>query len=367
MASIRKRHRADGTTAHAVLYKLDGTQTAVTFDSEEAAIEFRDAVNTIGADRAMRGWGIGATTRVQKPKGPTVEEWCTKHISSRTGVTKATIWDYTSYVKHDIGPTIGPIPITILTPDDVAEFVEALEERDLAGKTIANRHGFLSAALNAAVKAKLIPFNPAAGTRIPRTEKKEMVFLTAEEYLVFKSCFTDRWKPMLDFMVTSGVRFGELAALKPSDVNLEHGTVHIGKAMKRTYDKGQYEVGPTKTVRSNRTINVDKPVLRALDYSGEFLFTNTVGKPLHPSSFRNNVWYPAVDKAKVKGLAKEPRIHDMRHTCASWMIADGVQPHVVQRHMGHENITTTIGTYGHLDRKDAEAAAGRIGKRLGPT
>ena len=366
MASIRKRQRSNGSTSYAVLYRFaDGSQTAATFDTEVAASDSRDAVNTLGPERAMKAWDIGTTARVQQPKAPTVAEWCKRHIASRTGVTKATIWDYESYLKHDIGPTIGDIPITILTADDVTDFVQALEERDLAGKTIANRHGFLSAALNAAVRAKEIPSNPAAGTRIPRTEKKEMVFLTAEEYALFRACFTERWRLMLDFMVTSGARFGELAALVPSDVDLKQGTVHIGKARKRTYDSAQYETGPTKTVKSNRTINVDRAVLQALDDSGEYLFTNTVGKPLHPASFRNNVWYPAVDRAKAKGLTKQVRIHDMRHTCASWMIADGAQPHVVQRHLGHESITTTIGTYGHLDRRDAEAAADRIGKRLG--
>lgn len=350
--------------AYAVLYQLSGKQTAATFDTEHTAEEFRDAVNSIGAERAMKGWGIGHTTRVQRPKGPTVEEWLKTYIASRTGVTKATLWDYNSYLKHDIRPVIGTIPITVLSRDDISAWVQGLEERDLAGKTIANRHGFLSAALNAAVNAELISSNPAKGTRIPRTEKAEMVFLTTEEYALLRECFTQRWRPLLDFMVTSGARFGELAALKPSDVDMKRGTVRIGRALKRTYDSTQYEIGPTKTVKSNRTVYIPSGVLAALDYTGEFLFTNTVGKPLHPGSFRNNVWYPAVDKAKAKGLTKQPRIHDMRHTCASWMIGDGVAPHVVQSHLGHESITTTIGTYGHLDRKDAEAAADSIGKRL---
>lgn len=366
MASIRKRQRADGSTAYGVLYQFEGTQTAATFDAERPAEEFRDAINSIGAERAMKAWGISPTKRAKAPKGKPLEVWLKSYIASRTGVTKATLWDYNSYLKQDIAPSLGKIPITVLSRDDVSAWVQGLAVRGLSGKTIANRHGFLSAALNAAVKANLIPSNPAAGTRIPRTEKSEMVFLTGDEYALLRECFTERWRPMLDFMVTSGLRFGEFSALKPSDVDVKHGTVHIGRARKRTYDGAQYEIGPTKTVRSNRTINVPKDVLAALDYTGEYLFTNTAGKPLHPASFRNNVWYPSVAKAAQVGLKKKPRIHDMRHTCASWMIADGTPIHVVQRHLGHESITTTIGTYGHLDRKDAEAAADSISKRLGP-
>jgi integrase len=365
MASIRRRDRADGSTAYAVLYKLNSSQTAATFDTESAAVEFRDAVNSIGAERAMKAWGIGVTARVAKPKGPTVSEWCAKYIASRTGITKGCRWDYESYVKHDITPVIGDVPITVLSRDDIAEFVQAMEERDLAGKTISNRHGFLSAALNSAVKQELIPSNPAAGTRLPRSEKAEMVFLNADEYALLWEGFSKYWRPMLDFMVMSGLRFGELTALKPSDVDLDRNTVHVGRAWKRTYGNPPYELGSTKTRMSNRTINVPHHVLEALDYSGEFLFLNTVGKPVWASTYRNGVWYPSVNRAKQLGLKKAPRIHDMRHTCASWMIADGTPLPTVQRHLGHESYSTTVGIYGHLDRRDAEAAADRIGKRIG--
>jgi integrase len=64
------------------------------------------------------------------------------------------------------------------------------------------------------------------------------------------------------------------------------------------------------------------------------------------------------------GLAKEPRVHDLRHTCASWMIQAGVPLPVIQQHLGHESIQTTIGVYGHLDRRSAQAAADAIGSAL---
>lgn len=367
MASIRARARADGTTAYAVLYKLGTVQTAVTFDDQGSAEEFKAAVESIGAERAMKAWGIGATTRVQKPKGQTLSEWIRKYIASRTGVTKATLYDYESYLKHDIEPTIGGIHLTLISRDDISTWVQGLADRELSGKTIKNRHGFLSAALNAAVKAELIPSNPALGTRLPRTETAEMCFLTPEEYALLWEGFMPRWRPMVDFMVMSGVRFGELTALKPSDVDRDRGTVYIGRAWKRTYDGDRYEIGVPKTRRSIRTINIPAKVLDALDYTNEWLFTNTAGKPISGPSFRNNVWYPAVKRAQAYGLTKKPRIHDMRHCCASWMVQDGIPLPVVQAHLGHESINTTISLYTHLDRKGAQAAADTIGKRLGGT
>jgi integrase len=367
MASLRQpRKKADGTFTHSVLYKYDGQQTSLTFPTLGEAVEFRDAVNTLGVERAMRAWNVTPTKKLASKKvdGPTLSEWLKKYIASRTGVTKGCIYDYNSYLKNDIAPTVGQVPLSVLSSDDIADWVQELADRDLAPKTIANRHGFLSAGLNTAVKAHIIPSNPAAGTRLPRGEKTEMCFLTHDEYDLLRQCFTERWRPLLDFMVASGARLGEYTALKPANVNRERGTVYIGKARKRTYDAAGYEIGATKTKRSNRTIVIEKSVLDALDYSREWLFTNTVGKPIEPSSFRNNVWYPALDKANERGLTKRPRIHDMRHCCASWMITGGASLLAVQRHLGHESISTTINLYSHLDTKDAEAAAAIIGRAL---
>ena len=364
MASIRSRKRSDGTTAHSVLYVHAGQQTSVTFDTERAATEFRDSINLLGSDRAMAAFGVTPTVRAAaRISGLTVADWVAKYIATRSGVAKSTLYDYEMYLRNDIAPTIGAIPLELLTHADVAGWVQSM--KGAAGKTIANKHGLLSAALNAAVRAELIPSNPAAGTRLPRTERPDMVFLTRPEFTCLLAGFTDRWVPLIEFLALSGARFGEVSALKPSDVDREAGTVRIARARKRTYIKGaMYEVGPTKTKRSERTINLTHTVLDKLDYSGEWLFTNTRGGPLQLSGWRTNVWYKSVARAQDLGLKKKPRVHDLRHTCASWMIARGVPLPVIQLHLGHESISTTVNLYGHLDRSQAAAAAELIGADL---
>jgi integrase len=364
MASIRSRKRSDGTTAHSVLYVHAGQQTSVTFDTEHAATEFRDSINLLGSDRAMAAFGVTPTVRAAaRISGLTVADWVAKYIATRSGVAKSTLYDYEMYLRNDIAPTIGVIPLELLTHADVAGWVQSM--KGAAGKTIANKHGLLSAALNAAVRAELIPSNPAAGTRLPRTERPDMVFLTRPEFTCLLAGFTDRWVPLIEFLALSGARFGEVSALKPSDVDREAGTVRIARARKRTYIKGaMYEVGPTKTKRSERTINLTHTVLDKLDYSGEWLFTNTRGGPLQLSGWRTNVWYKSVARAQDLGLKKKPRVHDLRHTCASWMIARGVPLPVIQLHLGHESISTTVNLYGHLDRSQAAAAAELIGADL---
>ena len=355
VAYIRTRPRADGTTGHAVMYKLSGQQTSTTYDSEAAAKEFCDSVNLLGPERAMAAFGIAPTVRaLRTTSGETVASWVAKYIATRSGVAKSTLYDYEMYLRNDITATVGAIPLEALTPSDVSNWVNAMKG---AGKTVANKHGLLSAALNAAVLAGHIPANPAAGTRLPRTERPEMVFLTRAEFAQLQTGFTDYWQPLVEFMVLSGARFGEVSALKPSDVDRVAGTVRIARARKRTYEKG---------AMSERVINVTSTVLEKLDYSREWLFVNTKGRPIELASWRTNVWYPSVKRAQEgkNGLTKAVRIHDLRHTCASWMVQSGVPLPVIQAHLGHENISTTIGMYVHLDRASHANAADAIGAAL---
>lgn len=379
MASVRKSRRKDGSGA-TVLYAHEGRQCGFTVDTLSEAEAIRDDMNKVGVDKALRIWNITPTkAAAQRSTAPTVTDWLQGYIDTRTGVTKGCLYDYASYLENDIGPKLGDVPIDLLTPEDVAMWVNWMASRPsgrydedgepltLAGKTIANRHGFFSAALNTAVAKGLIPSNPALGTRIPRTAKKEMVCLDADEVEFFVGCFTTFWQPLTPFLVASGARIGEVSALWPSDVNRPAKTVHVGKSRKRTYDAARYEMGATKSRRSDRTISIPGEVLDELDYNKKYLFTNTVGNQLDKDSYRNNVWYPAVAKAQKEGLQKRPRIHDMRHTCASLMINGGASLMAVQRHLGHESISTTVNLYGHLDRKAAEEAAAIIGKALRPS
>jgi integrase len=363
MASIRKRVRKDGSITWAVLYTLNKTQTSVPFTTEREAEKFRDAVNSLGPQRANEAWKIPPTVRV-KPHGPLLRDWLEHYIEHLTGVTKTTLYDYRSYARLYINPKLGDLPLSELTREDVSKWVKEMaatpnrQKKPPSGKTLANRHGFLSAALNTAVKAGHIPSNPAAGTRLPRTEKPENVFLSEAEFKALLAEVPDHWKPLTEFLFASGARFGEVSALRPSDVDREAGTVSIKRAWKRTYAAGGYELGPTKTKRSDRTIDVDKRVLETLDYTGKWLFANRKGDPVRVASFRANVWWPAITRAKLK---RRPRIHDARHTCASWMLAAGNPITTVSRHLGHESIQVTVDVYGHLDRSSGRAAAASIG------
>ena len=144
------------------------------------------------------------------------------------------------------------------------------------------------------------------------------------------------------------------------------GTCRITKAWKHTGDYNR-ELGPPKSRRSVRTINLPAQAVDiAARHDGPFLFTNHAGNPVTTQSFYNSAWRDA-RKALLdeRGHGKRPRVHDLRHTCASWMISAGIPLVVVSRHLGHEDITTTAQVYTHLDRSSFQEAANVIGKILG--
>lgn len=364
MASIRRFNRSDGTPFWSVLYRHDGKQRSVSYNDADEAHRLRDLINQFGVDTALRVEQITETTG----RGITVTEWIDHHIDHLTGVEQYTLDKYRAYLKNDIAPTIGKLPLAALTQEDIANWVKMLEltggrgKRGQSPKTIKNKHGFLSAALAAAVP-KHIAANPAAGRRLPRGDGQEaddeIRMLSHEEFALLLSKVTPPWRPLVEFLVASGCRWGEAVALKPSDVDRSAGTVRIRRAWK--YSSSGYTIGPPKTKRSRRTIDVDQGLLEKLDYTGEWLFLNRMGGPVRYQGFRRRVWDKAVERSK---LDPKPTPHDLRHTCASWMLNGGVPPMTVSRHLGHESIQVTVDIYGDVDRTSSRVASEVIAMAL---
>lgn len=255
------------------------------------ATKFKKLIDKFGPEQALSGMGSDLELTTM-----TVYEWIDHHIDHLTGLRKSTLYDYRSYLKNDIGPVLGDVPLTGLTRDQVALWTQNLADGGASGKTISNKHGFLSSALNAAVRAGRIPSNPAAGQRMPTSERPDMICLTRDDFARLLGNITDHWKPPVEFLVASGCRWSEATALKPSDINAAEDTVRITRAWKRTYDRGGYEIGPPKTKKSVRTINVPEAVLNKLDLNNDWVFLNKAGRPVKGNGFYDRVWSPAVER-----------------------------------------------------------------------
>ena len=365
--SVRIRTRTDGSAYSQVRFRIAGRETSISFDDHAEALEFDDMVRKVGALKALEITKIV----VAHDRGLTVGQWLKHHNDHLTGLTAETLKNYRRYAEKDF-PGLVDIPITALTPDDVRRWMQGLRNVNgamPAGKTVANKHGYLAGALNAAVERGHIKSNPCEHVHLPRTQRKENVYLEPAEFKILLAEIPDHWKPLVLFLVTSGARWSEATALRPGDVNKAAGTVRIWQAWKKS-DGGGYELGATKTKMSTRTVNLPPNVMQQLDLSGEWLFTNS-GRGRHNedgvvrnASFAPNVWHPAVARAQAAGLTKQPRIHDLRHTCASWLIQGGRDLPSVQAQLGHESIVTTVSVYHHLDRKSGKDNADVLGPLL---
>lgn len=364
MSSIQTRTRSDGTTAYRVMFRLNSALVGETFDDAKTAEEFRRLVDRLGgqAARELRD------ARDQYAGSPVLKDWLTQHIGRLTGVTDGTRADYKSIAKRHIDPHLGDLPLEAIDRKRLEKWVNDLTPV-MSGKTLRNVHSLLSAALNRAVYEELIPANLAKGVRLPGSDhnKTEMVVLTPNEFTTLLGAFPDHWQPLIATLAGTGMRWGEATALPVGAVDLD-GTppvVRVQQAWKRT-GKSQRELGAPKTRKGRRTVplspelaNLLRPLVEGRP-ADALVFTALEGGQIHHGTFYPRVWKPALAKA---GLSKRPRIHDLRHTYATWMAAL-IPLDELQRLLGHESIKTTVDVYGHARPGSAAAASRAIGELM---
>jgi integrase len=377
-ASIRHRVRRDGTVMFDVRYRLDGRSKTLSFTDSQGAERWATIVRRIGPAQALQ-----LIRDEDSAQLPTLDEWAESYITSRTGLEASTVEDYRAFMRLSISPALGALPLDAISPARISAWVNDMATR-YAGKTIANRHGFLYACLQAAVEDQLIPRNPCGRVRLPRTEEKEKVFLTIPEYQRLLQYVPERHRLLIELLAQTGLRWGEASALRWSDFDLQPtldpltglpvqiGLLRVSRAWHHSNDRGWY-IGPPKTKMSRRTLRLPSRILPQLqeriDARGDWMFTNPDGTAIRHAKFMSNVWYPAVRLANGEAahpgrtpapggtwdvapaavpLGKRPGLHSLRHSHASWLVADGVSLAVVQARLGHESIQTTIATYTHL-------------------
>lgn len=197
---------------------------------------------------------------------------------------------YRTITAQNIAPTIGVLPLQSITESTIAGWVQGLTG---SGKTIANKHGFLSGALAAAVRAGHITANPCEGRRLPRTEREEMCFLEPGDFALLLHYIVDRWEPLVTMLVSTGLRWGEATALQVGDVDRAQGTVRVVRAWKYTSGDG-HRMGPPKSRRSVRTVRLSLQTMDLLEPllsrdADEPLFTNARGGPVRSAMFHDNV------------------------------------------------------------------------------
>jgi len=407
MASIRKRERKDGTAIYQVRWiqgGRGGDWETEKFGDEDSAKQFKKLVDAHG-QQWPPGWvkGQGFVEEPATPGDMPFTDWAHRYADRLTGIDERTRRDYKRDIDnhlsilHHVEPSGRVVTATIanLTAADVQDWVRAEEtgERDPADpegwlrkpagpKSVANRHGLLSAIVQAAIVAEppLRSKNCCSGTRLPRTDDgidDEMCFLEHDEYTRISSEIDDpHARDLADWLVGTGMRWGEATALQVRDVSLTRNSVSVQRSWKRAApgDGGPaYFLGPPKTRKARRVIaltdaQMDMMRRRMAGKPPEgLLFETRLGKSWRHDNFWRRRWVPAVEAAIVKGLPKRPRIHDLRHTHVAWLIAERIPLPAIQARLGHESITTTVDRYGHLVQAlDGEIRAAVAAAMSGP-
>lgn len=351
----------DGTTRYRVRLRVNGRETSETFGNIAAANAFCTLVADVGPALAV---GHRNMTDTASPDYiPTVAELLTRHVTDLTGIDQRTRDDYLAEAERSWLPIVGGFRVNTVTRSVIAHVVNTLDGQ-AAPKTLRNRMSVLSAVMQTALYDGYIDVNPCKGVRLPRsgeeaTEDKR--YLTFAEFDRLHAATPEYWRPFVVLLFGTGLRFSEATGLQVQDVDTDNATLRVMRAWKREKGKGM-RIGPPKSRAGRRTISLPVEVVDTLrpllDRPGSaWLFTTTTGRVVMHSNFYNRIWKPACVTAE---LDPRPRIHDARHTHASWLIAHGVRLEVVQDRLGHEDYTTTRRVYGHLMpdmRREAGLAA----------
>lgn len=375
MASIRTLHRSNGTTASVVRWRENGngTETSETFDDAHSAELLRDYLNANNQSYALASEAF----KQSRAHGPTMAELLDTHIKGLTGVEDRTRYDYRRDVRLHILPYLGGIRAGQLTRTHVKEWVNQLTKDGCSGKSVANYAGLLSAAMGTAMELKIRKDNPCTGIRLPKKTRRDerRMFLEPEQFTLLLSMFTDHWKPLLETLAGTGLRWGECTALLGRDIRLDAKEPYlvVDKAWKRD-PYGKFYVGRPKNENSFREVSIDKHLARILtplvSASGPdgLVFTSITGKPINYHQFYTDTWRPAIDRAttrtvkNIQPLPVRPKIHALRHSHGSWLAMEGVDLTTIQHRLGHESITTTVDTYGHVSNRSKKAAAKAMGR-----
>jgi integrase len=233
----------------------------------------------------------------------------------------------------------------------------------------------LRASTSYGVRMNLVRVNPCSKIDLPRPRRSEMLFLTAGEVRSLAEAIDPFYRVLVYFAAYTGLRAGELLALRRKDVDLLRGVVHVRRALKDV--SGHLEFGPTKN-RAERTVTLPRFLREMLAEhlsdslpggSGpeSLVFPSRTGKPLRHNAFRQRHFKPAIvgdpERGVPPALPAEKaglRFHDLRHTAASLSVAAGANVKQVSTRLGHSSVVITLDRYTHLFPDGEEALAEQL-------
>jgi integrase len=287
-----------------------------------------------------------------------VAEWCKIWLDTQPARQPATVRKIRGVIAKQIASTFGRRPLVSVRPSEVQAWAAELS-RTQSVATARHALGVLRRVFDYAVRDGAIQRNPAAGIRLSKVQGNDPRPLTHDELWRLAGA-VDAARDRLLVLVAGycGLRWGELAALRWSDVDLQSRTLRVVRAYSEEAPRG--ELSPVKnhqarTVPVPEIVSVELAEYATLQPRGELVFPSASGTPLRNRNWRRDVFDPAVE---AQGLGITP--HNLRDTAASLAIQEGASVVAVARLLGHESAATTLNHYAGLFPTDLDDIASRL-------
>jgi integrase len=300
----------------------------------------------------------------------TVKEFLTWWVE-QADVRATTRVLYEGVVRLHVVPRLGHLTMARVTPAHVRDLYATLER---AGKSPRLRqlvHAVLHRALGQAHRLQIVPRNVTDAVDPPRVPKRQIKVLDATQVRVFlRAAAGHRLEALFVLAIATGMRRGELLALRWEDIDFDAGALSVRRTL-LGIDGEKVVTGPPKSARGTRRIDLPKSTVAALRAHqlrmfGEglracpWVFATSPGRPLDAEKVVRSAFFPLLEKAELPRI----RFHDLRHTAATLLLAQGTHPKVVQERLGHAQISLTLDTYSHVLPSMQQEAAARLDELL---
>jgi integrase len=278
--------------------------------------------------------------------------------------------------KH-LTPALGRVPLGKFGPADVQRYLNGKLESGQSARSVQYHRAGLRTALNQALKWGLVARNVAALVDPPRVRRPEVKALDFEQALaLLEAVRGDRLEALYTVALAIGLRQGEALGLHWRDVDLDDGTLTVRTTLQRI--GGRLQLVEPKTDRSRRTVHLLAFAMGALRthkvrqleerlqdgaywQDSGLVFTTQAGRPIAKENLRR----PWARPLKDAGLPRI-RFHDLPHSCASLLRAQGADARLIMEILGHSQISTTLDAYTHLFASAGQEAAARMDAALAP-
>ena len=277
---------------------------------------------------------------------------------------------YRSYLRTHFVPFFGPMPLARILPTTVQAWIAQAPNNGLAPRSIAKYHVMLHSIFARAVLDRIIAFYPCENTELPKVVVKKYRIITPAEFETVIAAIPARFNALLLTDIETGLRWGELVALRPRHVDFLRQAITVQETIVEVSKKDsptgeRMIVKPYPKDDEPRTLHVSQDLLDTLAARianlglarDDLLFPSREiagGNPLSRGTFNTRFWRPAIRRA---GIDFPLRMHDLRHAHASWLLAGGADLKSVMERMGHSQIMTTQKYLHTLPDADKKALA----------